>query len=107
MSESVMLQIEKMEQEAEQIVKDASREARDMVKSVDEACMAQERASARDIRDSAQQLLKERRQGVEGEIKLLEVKRAAEREALCKDARRRVAMAADLIFERIVKNGDR
>ena len=107
MSESILLQIEKMEQEAEQIVRDASRQARDMVKSVDEACGAQERGAARDIRDSAQRLLEERRQGVQGEIKLLEVKRAAEREAHCQDAMKRVPMAADLIFERIVKNGNR
>ena len=107
MSESILLQREKMEQEAEQIVRDASRQARDMVKSVDEACVAQERVAARDIRDSAQRLLEERRQGVQGEIKLLEVKRAAEREALCQDAMKRVPMAADLIFERIVKNGNR
>lgn len=107
MSESILLQIERMEQEAEQIVRNASREARDMIKSVEEACMVQERTAARDIRENAQKLLEERRQGVQGEIKLLEVKRAAEREALCKDALRRVPMAADLIFERIVKNGNR
>ena len=47
MSESILLQIEKMEQEAEQIVRDASRQARDMVKSVDVACVAQERVAAR------------------------------------------------------------
>ena len=107
LSESIMLQIEKMEQEADNIVKDASRQARDMVKSVDEACMAQERAATRDIRDEAQRMLEERRQSVQGEIKLLIVRRAAEREAMCNEARQRVNMAADLIFERIVNNGDR
>ena len=107
LSESIMLQIEKMEQEADNIVKDASRQAREMVQSVDEACMARERAATRDIRDEAQRMLEERRQSVQGEIKLLNVRRAAEREAMCKEARQRVNMAADLIFERIVNNGDR
>lgn len=105
--ESIMGQIERMEAEAERIVHDASRQARDIVKSVDEACVAQERATLKEIRDDAQKQLDERRRGVQGEIKLLEVKRAAEREELLRDARKRVPMAADLIFERIVKNGAR
>lgn len=107
MSESIMLQIERMEQEAEQIVHDASHQARDIVKSVDEACMVQERMALKDIRDEVQKQLEERKKGVQGEIKLLAVKRAAEHEEMYRDAQKRVAMAADLIFERIVKNGTR
>ena len=105
--ESIMGQIERMEAEAERIVHDASRQARDIVKSVDEACVAQERVALKEIRDDAQKRSARLRRGVQGEIKLLEVKRAAEREELLRDARKRVPMAADLIFERIVKNGAR
>ena len=66
--DSIMGQIERMEQEAERLVHDASRQARDIVKAVDEACVAQERAALREIRDDAQKQLEERRRGVQGEI---------------------------------------
>lgn len=105
--ESILDQMERIEQEAQRIVQDATRQARDMVKSVDEACAAHERAALREMRKEAQAQLGERQAGVQGEIRLMEVRRAAEREELLRDAQKRVHMAADLIFERIVKDGAR
>lgn len=107
LSLDLLSQIERAEQSAEEVRADAAREARDILKAVEEACLVSERDAARDIREGAQRLTEETRIGTQDEIRALEVRRSGEREILRRDAQGRVAQAGGLVFERVVKNGHR
>ena len=105
MSLEILQSIEQAESQAEQVRGDAQREARDMLKSVEAACVARERAAAIDHRGLYQQLMEQNRVSVEGELAKKSQTLAKERAALCKDAEARLDQAATQIFERIVRHG--
>lgn len=107
MSQELLLQIHQAEEQAEQIHQKAINEAREIIKAVEEATAIDARQAAKDIREGAQRLIDEARIGTEDEIKSLEVRRSAEREAMKEMAMRRVDEAAKTLFERIVENGHR
>lgn len=107
MSSTILEQIEKAEHEAESIRVQATREARDIVKAVEEASIAQGRQAARSQAEAAQRKIEAARVLIGDEIKALEVRRGAERENLRKAASARVDKAGQLIFERVVLDGHR
>ncbi|HIS01852.1 MAG TPA: hypothetical protein IAA74_09675 [Candidatus Excrementavichristensenella intestinipullorum] len=107
MSNTILGKIEAAEREAESIRVQANREARDIVKAVEEADAAQARQAAKNQAEQAQRRLEAARVLIGDEIKALEVRRGAERETLRKIASARVSQAGQLIFERVVLDGHR
>ena len=107
MTDELLDKIEAAEAEAEGLRAEAAREARDIVKSVEEACLAEEREAMLKIRQDANQIIDQMRQVTQDEIRTLEVRRSAEREAMRGIAQARVDIAANAIFERIVLHGNR
>lgn len=105
LSLEVLQSIEGAEAKAEQIRAKAQREARDMLKSVEAACVAQERTAAIEHRALYQQLMEENRVKVEAELAQKSQALAKDRQALCRQAETRLDQAAALIFERIVQHG--
>ena len=107
MSMTLIHDINAAENAAEEIRQVAARDARDLVKGVEEALAAYEREENAKTRDAAAQALSEAKKRAETDIHAIEVRRSAERQALRQVAEGRVAKAAQFIFERIVADGDR
>lgn len=107
MSIALIHDIRAAEQAAEEIREAAAREARDIVKGVEEALAAFEREENAKTRESVAQQLAEAKKRAEIEIHSIEARRSAERQALRQVAEGRVSRTAQSIFERIVGNGNR
>ena len=107
MSLEVLNLIREAEQKAEEVRQDAVREARDIIKSVEGACAMQERSAAIEQRAEYQAILEKDRKQVEVTLKKEAEKNAEALKALSKQAEGRLDAAASLIFERVVKHGDR
>ncbi len=107
MPNTVLKQIEEAEAAAESIRLDAVREARDMLKSVEEAGISQARQAAKALSEETQKRMDAARVLIRDEIKSLEVRRGAEREAMRNLAMARVKDAGLAVFERIVSDGNR
>lgn len=105
MSLEILQSIEQAEAKAEELRADAQKQAREIVKSVEAACLAQERAAAVEHRALYQQLMEQDRQRVAEELARKSERYAAERAKLCKAAEARLEQAATQIFERIVRHG--
>ena len=107
MSNAILGQIEAAEQAAEEIRAKAAREAREMIKSVEEAVVIESRQMGKSLHEESQRRIEAARLRVGDEIKSLEVRRSAEREAMRKLAQARVKSAGQAVFERVVDNGHR
>lgn len=107
MTEGLIEKIEAAEAEAEGIRAGAVREAREMVKAVEEACLEAEREAAKDARAAAQKIIEEARLTTQDEINTLEVRRSAEREAMRELAASKSEHTTKNLFERIVLDGNR
>lgn len=107
MSLEVLESIQAAEQKAESIRHKAQQEARDMLKSVEGACAARERSAAVQLRSLYQTLLDDRRKQVEEKLDAVRLKKSAERAAFISKAETHLDEAASVIFERVIKNGDR
>lgn len=99
-------QIEQAEQEADVIRANAQKEAREIIKSVEEANSAMERQMTSDIYEQSSKKVESARTATQDEIKALELRREAQREALKRQAQSRVSQAAMAVFERVVHHGD-
>lgn len=107
LSTTLLEQIREAEQQAEQIRSAAGKEAREIIKSVEEAVVQESRQGLKDIHEGAQRLVEETRISTGDEIKTLELRRSAEREAMKALAQSRIENAGRTIFERVVANGHR
>ena len=108
MSLEILQSIEQAEAKADGMRAEAQKQAREILKSVEAACLAQERAAAIEHRALYQQLMELREQDrvrVAGELAKKSQSYAAERANLCKAAEARLEQAATQIFERIVRHG--
>ncbi len=105
LSLEILQSIQAAEAKAEEMRSDAQREARDMIKSMESVCVAQERSAAIEHRALYQQLMDQDRQRVEAQLAQNSQELARQRAALCKDAEKRLDQAATQIFERIVNHG--
>jgi hypothetical protein len=99
--------IEAAEQQADDLRAQAAREARDILKSVEEAGAAHARLAARMQAEAVQRHMEAAKVRIGDEIKVLEVRRSAQREDMKKKAAARVQRAGELIFERVVSDGHR
>ena len=107
MSLEVLKDIEKAEARAENILAEAQRESREMVKAAEEASLAQSLSAAQEHRALAQRILEDAQATVRKRIDALNEADARSREQVCGQARKQLDAAAQRIFERIVSDGNR
>lgn len=107
MAIELMEEIKAAEVRADNVRAEAQRQSREMIKSVEEACMEHERAAQKDARTIYQDALSEKRTAVEKEIAAQSEKKKRALQDMAKDARKNVQKAAQLVFERIVNDGNR
>lgn len=107
MPNTLLDQIELAEQQADEIRAGAQKEAREILKSVEEANQIMERQQTREMHDAAARRIDEARVTTDDEIRALQMRRESEREALKRTAQARVSQAGRAVFERIVHNGNR
>lgn len=107
MSLELLQSIEKAELGAEAIRADAQKEAREILKAVEEACTQNERTAAIDQRAMAQRVLEDARLAATKHIEVAAAKDKDARDAVVAAARQKLDAAANLIFERVVENGHR
>ncbi|MDR3051679.1 MAG: hypothetical protein LBU67_08145 [Oscillospiraceae bacterium] len=100
-------QVERAEAQAEERRADAQREARDILKAVEEANLAAQRAANGADRDLAAQALRRAESQAQAEIAARREKQAAQRAAQDAQARGRLDAAVATIFERVVNDGHR
>lgn len=103
----VLKDIEKAEARAENILAEAQRESREMVKAAEEASLAQSLSAAQEHRALAQRILEDAQATVRKRIDALNEADARSREQVCGQARKKLDAAAQRIFERIVSDGNR
>lgn len=106
MSMELLGRVEQAEAQAEAIRAQAQQEAREMIKGVEEACVAGERAAALDQRGMSQRILEDARSTAEKRIEAMAADETASREAMVADAKKKVGAAATLIFKRVVEDGN-
>ncbi|MEG0766531.1 MAG: hypothetical protein RR482_02340 [Clostridia bacterium] len=107
MSLELFERIQTAEANADAIRAEAQREARDMLKSVEAACLAEERRAAQEHRAGAQRKLEDAQQKMEKELEQEKAAHEKARQTVNEAAKARLPQAAALIFERVVNNGHR
>lgn len=107
MSLDIIKRIEAAETKAEAMRAEAQKEARELLKGVEEACVAGERASASEQRRMAQRVIDDARLVAEKRTQALAKEEATAREQVVAAARQKLDAAAQRIFERTVQDGDR
>ena len=99
--------VRKAEDSADQIRRDALEQAREMVKSVEEATLENARLAAAELRSVYQTKMNEYRGAMEAKIAQSAGEKQAELSQLRQAAAARLPQAASLIVERILGHGDR
>ncbi len=107
MSVEILKQIEQAEHKAADRYAQAQREARDIIKAVEEACLADERNAQLEHRALSQRVQEDARATAKKQIVELEKAEVLEAEKVTKAAQQRLPEAARLIFERVVTDGSR
>lgn len=100
-------EIRRAEAEAEKIRQDAVAQGREIVKSVEEAELANERRAAADIRAQYQSRMTAKRMEIEEKLSAQSGDKQKTLDALCAEAKKRIPEAARLAAERVVKHGNR
>ena len=101
MSLEIMKGIQQAEAQADEIRQTAQREARDVVKAVEE------RAAAIENRAQYAQAMEDKKQEVEHQLTAQRAKAGKQREALCQQARKHLPEAVSAIYERVLQHGNR
>lgn len=107
MSLQLLRCIEESEAKAEEIRLEAQRQARDMLKSVEEACTTHERDAAGQHRALSRRMLDDARAAMESRLTKAAIEQAADREKAMARAKQKLPDAVALLYERIVNHGDR
>lgn len=107
MAFEIMDSIRKAEVEAEKLRLDAQRKGRDIVQASEEAAAADERSADKEMRETYNNALQERRKQVEQIILGNQQGLAAARESAHQKALSRVPEAARYIVERVLSDGHR
>lgn len=107
MSLELLKSIENAEGKAEDIRAGAQREAREIMKGVEEAVVTNERSAALEHRALAQQIAEDARQAATRRIEAMAAEEAQARTQVTGTARAKLDAAANLIFERVVNDGHR
>ena len=107
MAVTLIDEIRAAEKTAEEIREAAVDEAREIAKRAQAALAEWERAEAGKTREAVAQRLREAQKRAEADVRAIETRRSAERQALKQVAQGRVSRAAQSIFERIAGHGNR
>lgn len=100
-------EVRRAEENAEKIRLDAAEQGRDIIKSVEEASVGQERQAATDMRGEYQRRMADKRQEIEAALNARAGGSRQAFDALCEQARARIPAAARIVAERILSHGDR
>ena len=107
MSLKLLQSIQEAEARAEAVRAEAQREAREMLKTVEEVCVGNERQAVLEQRALAQRTLQDAKAAAQRRIAAAALDETAARDALLDAARARLNEAAERIFERVVHDGHR
>ena len=107
MAFEIMDNIRKAEANAQQVLQNAQRQGREIIKASEEASLANEKNAEREMREAYQTAMEERRLQVEKIIRAKQDEQAARNEQARQDAMQRVPQAARYIVERVLGNGNR
>ena len=107
MSLELLNSIQEAEARADAERNDAQREAREIIKGVDDACLENERRAAVEHRALFQAVLEEKKKQVELKLAQLALGKEKAREEMVNAARQHLAGAADFIAERVLSDGHR
>ena len=105
MAFDLLLRIRQAEHDADITRQDASYQAREILRGVEEAMAAQQRQSAVELRGMSQSILEEARIKAEKEIDQLARENGKANALLCESAQQKNEQAAQWIVERIVNDG--
>lgn len=103
MSLDVLRTIQEAEQQAEAVRTNAQREAREMIKSIEDAVIAQERAAAVEQRGMYQKVLETHREETAMTLLRRGEQLRLEREKVSREAETRLADAAALICQAVLQ----
>lgn len=107
MAKEMFEAIQAAEESAERSVQEAQRQARELLKETESVCLDNERKMAQEHRALQQSILEEKRAHVRQEIEAGHKEKAALQDAMIMEARQRLDLAAQTIFERVISDGDR
>lgn len=107
MSWEVLKAVERAEAKAEDIRQSAQKEAREILKSVEEACAIEERNAALEHRALSLRILEDAKATARRRIEMADAQEEKRRTAVVEAARRRLDEAADMIVKRVVTDGHR
>ncbi len=103
----LMEEISAAEKQAEEQKQKSLQESREMIKSVEEACMEQERAYQQEMRVLYQDEINKKQSVIEKEISSNLDSKKKEIEDMAQKAHLNIDKAASFVFERIISNGNR
>lgn len=107
MANQLINQITDAEKQAEQLLQKAQREARDIVKSVEEASTASQRAAAQENRQESMRSVEKARNEIAKELDAEKAEKLKAYEQMQDKARFNLDAASRLIVERVVQYGNR
>lgn len=107
MSLQLLQHIEEAETKAEEIRLEAQRQTRDMLKSVEEACITQERDATQQHRAHTKRMLEDAQAKMTVHLAKAAQAQAALREKEIASAKQKLPAAVQFILERVVNHGDR
>jgi len=107
MSWEVLKEVERAEAKAEDIRQSAQKEAREILKSAEEACAVQERNAALEHRALSLRILEDAKATARRRIEALEAEEAKKCAEEMDKARARLPEAAEIIYKRVVADGHR
>lgn len=107
MSLQLLQRIEQAEAKAEELRQDAQRNARDMLKSVEEACITHEREATLKHRALSRRMLEDAQVKMASHLAQASKEQAALRVQEMASAKLKLKDAVQFIFERVVNHGDR
>ncbi len=107
MAREVFQAVQAAENKADQLIQEAQRSARDVLKTAEAAVTAQERESAMEHRTLYQNLLKQKQTAVEAQLAARHTETLSQQENVLHEAESRLETAAHLVFERVWNDGNR
>ncbi len=107
MAKELFEAIQSAEESAEAVLREAQHQARDVLKEAETVCVENERAMAHEHRVLYQSILEEKKATVNERIKQQHAEKQKQQDAFVDQARAQLDAAAQIIFERVVSDGNR
>ncbi len=107
MARELFQAVQTAEEKADQLIQEAQKDARELIKNTQEQIAANERAVALEHRAMYQSILEEKRESVAAQIAAGRPQAEQAQEAVLQSARAKLSDAAQAIVERVWNDGDR